>query len=99
MRDNDLFQYPVMCFIVSLIEINRSYQGLQCITEDLAGLEGIIELVIKGEFTQAHLEGDIIQLLAVNHFAAHLRQETFAFIGVSFEKIISHNRAEYRIAK
>ena len=61
--------------------------------------ERAIEFIEIADFLKAHLNGNIIQLVAVHHFAAHFGQKPFFFIGVFFKKKIGDDCAEDSVAQ
>ena len=94
-----MFYHPFLCTLISLININSTHNSFKRITKYLAAFKGIIKPVVLGKFLQSHFKGDLIQLLAVYHLAAHLGKKAFALVWIFPEQIMSHHRTEHRVAQ
>jgi len=56
-------------------------------------------LVISGDFLQPHFYGDVVQHLAIDHFAAHFGKKAFPLVGIFHEQIISDDSTKDSIPK
>lgn len=97
MRQNDEFFHPQVGFVVASVKINRADEGFQGVSENLGAFEGIVEFIEHGYFFEAHLQGNLIELLPIHHFAAHFRKKAFTLVGIFSEEVMSDYGTQYRI--
>jgi hypothetical protein len=90
---------PIGGFFEAFVQVDGSDDGFQRIAEDLAHLEAAVEFIEIADLLQAHLDGDLIKLVAVDHLTAHFREKAFFLVGIFFEKEVRDDGAEDSVAK
>ncbi len=97
MRLDQIPKHPFFGIGVSLIEIDGADEGFEGVPKDLAVAKGPVGSVEDRDLAESHPKGNIIQLLAVHHLAAHLRQKTFSLVRITFEQVLGHEGTQDRI--
>jgi hypothetical protein len=87
------FDDPLAGLFKTLVQVDGADDGLEGIAKDLAHFQAAVELVEIADLFETHFYGDLVELVAVDHFAPHFRQKPFFFVGVFFEEEVGDDGA------